>query len=258
MLVDSHCHLDQIDLSNKEGGLASVIADAKSRGVQRILGVAVDLNSSIYLSELSQSYSCLMTSVGVHPLHKSDDNLVSVDDLVSLTELPGVVAIGETGLDKFYSSATFEWQRESFINHLQASDISGKPVIIHSRDAVDETLELLAEFKPSPRGVIHCFTESWEMAKAAIELGFYISFSGIITFNNASDSRVVASKIPLDRLLIETDSPWLTPAPHRGKNNEPKYVLEVAQCLANLHGLHLEELAEITTQNFDRLFKTKD
>ena len=123
---------------------------------------------------------------------------------------------------------------------------------------MDETLELLAEFKPSPRGVIHCFSESWEMAEAAIELGFYISFSGIITFNNASDLRVVASKIPLDRLLIETDSPWLTPAPHRGKNNEPKYVLEVAQCLANLHGIPLEELAEITTQNFDRLFKTKD
>ena len=255
MLVDSHCHLDQIDLSNREGGLSSIIADARSRGVQRILSVAVDIKSSIYLSKLSESHSCLMTSVGVHPLHKSDDKVISVDDLVSLAELPGVVAIGETGLDKFYSTSTFEWQRENFINHLQASDISDKPVIIHSRNAVDETLELLAEFKPSPRGVIHCFTESWEMAKAAIELGFYISFSGIITFNNASDLRLVASKIPLDRLLIETDSPWLTPVPHRGKNNEPKYVLEVAQCLANLHGLPLQELAEITTQNFDRLFK---
>jgi TatD DNase family protein len=158
MLVDSHCHLDQLDLSKKEGGLATVIADAKSRGVQRILGVAVDIKSSIYLSELSQFYSCLMTSVGVHPLHRCDDNVVSIDDLLSLTELPGVVAIGETGLDKFYSSATFQWQRESFINHLQASDISGKPVIIHSSNAVDETLELLAEFNPSPRGVIHCFT----------------------------------------------------------------------------------------------------
>ena len=208
MLVDSRGHRDQIDLSKKEGGLASVIADAKSCGVQRILSVAEDIKSSIYLSELRQSYSCLMTSAGVHPLHKSDDNLVSVDDLVSLTELPGVVAIGDTGLDKFYSSATFEWQRESFINHLQASDISGKPVIIHSRDDVDETLELLAEFEPSPKGVIHCFTESWEMAEAAIELGFYISFSEIITFNNASDLRVVASKIPLNRLLIEIDFPW--------------------------------------------------
>ena len=255
MLVDSHCHLDQIDVSKLEGGLDSIISDALSRGVHRILSVAVDIESSVYLSKLSQSYPCLFTSVGVHPLHKSDDAVVPVNELISLAKLPGVLAIGETGLDQFYSSETIDWQRQSFVNHLKASDISGKPVIIHTRDAVDETLELLSEFKPSSGGVMHCFTESWEMACAAIELGFYISFSGILTFNSASELRHIASKIPLERLLIETDSPWLTPVPFRGRTNEPQYVVEVCECLASLHGLKLDELAKITTQNFNRLFK---
>ena len=255
MLVDSHCHLDQLDLSGRAGGLSAVIADARSQGVMQMLSVAVDLNSSKSLPALMANYPDVYTSVGVHPLHKDSSSVPSVEELVSLASLPGVVAIGETGLDNFYSAQTIEWQRQSFINHLKASQQCGKPVIIHTRDAVDETIALLRAHPSPAAGVMHCFTESLEMAQAAIELGFYISFSGIITFKSAANLRVVAAQIPADRLLVETDSPWLAPVPHRGLKNEPQYVLEVAKCLAKVRGIELEELAKITTQNFQRLFK---
>ena len=255
MLVDSHCHLDQLDLSSRAGGLSAVIADARSQGVMQMLSVAVDLNSSKSLPALMANYPDVYTSVGVHPLHKDSSSVPSVEELVSLASLPGVVAIGETGLDNFYSAQTIEWQRQSFINHLKASQQCGKPVIIHTRDAVDETIELLRTYPSPAAGVMHCFTESLEMAQAAIELGFYISFSGIITFKSAANLRLVAAQIPADRLLVETDSPWLAPVPHRGLKNEPQYVLEVAKCLAEVRGIELEELAKITTQNFQRLFK---
>ena len=255
MLVDTHCHLDQLDLSSRDGGLGGVIADAMAKGVLQMLSVAVDLDSSKSLPTLLANYPNVYTSVGVHPLHKGSSSVPTVEELVSLAGLPGVIAIGETGLDNFYSAETIDWQRQSFINHLKASQQCCKPVIIHTRDAVDETIALLRAHPSPAAGVMHCFTESLEMAEAAMELGFYISFSGIITFKSAADLRSVAAVIPADRLLIETDSPWLAPVPHRGIKNEPQYVLEVAKCVAEVRGIDLDELAKITTQNFQRLFK---
>jgi TatD DNase family protein len=255
MLVDSHCHLDHLDLSDREGGLNAVLADARARGVTQFLSVAVDLATSKSLVAITAEHSDIYSSVGVHPLQKIDQPVPSVEQLLALAEAPGVVAIGETGLDNFYSADTHQWQRESFINHLVASQQSGLPVIIHTRDAREETIALLRAHSLPGAGVMHCFTETWEMAEAALDLGFYISFSGIVTFNSAADLREVARRVPLDRILVETDSPWLAPVPHRGKQNEPQYVWEVAQCVAGLKGISVEELAEITTQNFHRLFR---
>lgn len=255
MLVDSHCHLDHLDLTDREAGLDGVLADARARGITQFLSVAVDLKSSRSLLELTQQQDNVYSSVGVHPLQKIDQPVPEVEQLVALANGPKVVAIGETGLDNFYSADTHQWQRESFINHLLASQQTGKPIIIHTRDARDETIQLLRQYPLQGGGVMHCFTETWEMAEAALELGFYISFSGIITFNSAADLREVVRLVPLERLLVETDSPWLAPVPHRGKQNEPQYVREVAETVAELKGVSLEQLAEITTQNFHRLFK---
>ena len=255
MLVDSHCHLDHLDLTDREAGLDGVLADARARGITQFLSVAVDLKSSRSLLELTQQQDNVYSSVGVHPLQKIDQPVPEVEQLVALANGPKVVAIGETGLDNFYSADTHQWQRESFINHLLASQQTGKPIIIHTRDARDETIQLLRQYPLQGGGVMHCFTETWEMAEAALELGFYISFSGIITFNSAADLREVVRQVPLERLLVETDSPWLAPVPHRGKQNEPQYVREVAETVAELKGVSLEQLAEITTQNFHRLFK---
>tara|TARA_B110000046_G_C13025717_1_gene413962 strand:+ start:7300 stop:8082 length:783 start_codon:yes stop_codon:yes gene_type:complete len=254
MLVDSHCHLDHLALDDREGGLSAVIADAKAKGITQFLSVAVDLASSASLVELTAQYSHVYSSVGVHPLQKITQPVPTVEQLVSLAAAARVVAIGETGLDNFYSAKTLKWQRESFVNHLLAAQQTAKPIIIHTRDARDETIDLLREYRLAAGGVMHCFTETWEMAQAAIELGFYISFSGIVTFNSAADLREVAKKVPLDRILVETDSPWLAPVPHRGKQNEPQYVREVAQCIADLRGISLDRLAQTTTQNFHRLF----
>ena len=255
MLVDSHCHLDHLDIADREGGLEAVLADAHARGITKFLSVAVDLASSASLVDLTALHNNIFSSVGVHPLQKVDQPVPTVSQLLALAEAPNVVAIGETGLDKFYSADTYQWQRDSFINHLKASQQCNKPIIIHTREARDETIALLRQYPLQAGGVMHCFTETWEMAAAALELGFYISFSGIVTFNSASDLREVVRQVPLERLLVETDSPWLAPVPHRGKQNEPQYVLEVAQCVAELKGVSLEQLAEITTQNFHRLFK---
>jgi len=255
MLVDSHCHLDRLDLSKREGGLDAVISSAKARGVSHLLTVAVDLQSSKALAELTTHYDDIYSSVGVHPLQDKELPLPSIDQIVSLAQLPKVVAIGETGLDNFYSAESYEWQRESFINHLQAAKQIQKPVIIHTRDAREETIKLIKDYGSPSAGVLHCFTETWEMAKAAMDLGFYMSFSGIVTFNNAHELRDVVKKIPLDRMLVETDSPWLAPVPHRGKQNEPQFVYEVAERIAEIKNITIEELAEITSANFFKLFK---
>jgi TatD DNase family protein len=255
MLVDSHCHLDRLDLAQREGGLNAVIEDAKARGISHLLTVAVDLDSSKSLIDLTSKYSNIYSSVGVHPLQENQPPVPTVDAITSLAKAPRVVAVGETGLDNYYSSDSFEWQRQSFINHLIVAQELQKPVIVHTRDARTETIDLLSQFKSEANGVLHCFTETWEMAKAALDLGFYLSFSGIVTFKNADELRQVVSKVPLDRILVETDSPWLAPVPYRGKQNEPQYVYEVAQCIADIKNLQLEQLAEITTSNFFQLFK---
>ncbi len=255
MLVDSHCHLDRLDLSDRDAGLDGILADARARGITQFLSVAVDLATSASLVELTERYDHVYSSVGVHPLQKIDQPVPEVEQLVALARAPKVVAIGETGLDNFYSAESHQWQRDSFIRHLQASQQTGLPIIIHTRDAREETLELLRQYPLQAAGVMHCFTETWEMAEAAIELGFYISFSGIVTFKSADELREVVRRMPLDRILVETDSPWLAPVPHRGKQNEPQYVREVAETVADLKGVSLEQLAEITTQNFHRLFR---
>ena len=255
MLVDSHCHLDRLDLSDRDAGLDGILADARARGITQFLSVAVDLATSASLVELTERYDHVYSSVGVHPLQKIDQPVPEVEQLVALARAPKVGAIGETGLDNFYSAESHQWQRDSFIRHLQASQQTGLPIIIHTRDAREETLELLRQYPLQAAGVMHCFTETWEMAEAAIELGFYISFSGIVTFKSADELREVVRRVPLDRILVETDSPWLAPVPHRGKQNEPQYVREVAETVADLKGVSLEQLAEITTQNFHRLFR---
>ena len=255
MLVDSHCHLDRLDLSDRDAGLDGILADARARGITQFLSVAVDLATSASLVELTERYDHVYSSVGVHPLQKIDQPVPEVEQLMALARAPKVVAIGETGLDNFYSAESHQWQRDSFIRHLQASQQTGLPIIIHTRDAREETLELLRQYPLQAAGVMHCFTETWEMAEAAIELGFYISFSGIVTFKSADELREVVRRVPLDRILVETDSPWLAPVPHRGKQNEPQYVREVAETVADLKGVSLEQLAEITTQNFHRLFR---
>ncbi|MBT5388439.1 MAG: TatD family hydrolase [Porticoccaceae bacterium] len=255
MLVDSHCHLDHLDLSDRDGGLRSVIEDAQARGVGKFLTVAVDLDTSASLVKITAAYDNVFSSVGVHPLQKIDRPVPCVEELVALSKAPSVVAIGETGLDNFYSAETHQWQRDSFINHLKASQLTDKPIIIHTRDARTETIDLLRQYPLPAGGVMHCFTENWEMAKAALDLNFYISFSGIVTFKTANELRVVVAKVPLDRLLVETDSPWLAPVPYRGKQNEPQYVREVAETVAAIKGVTVDELAEITTQNFHRLFR---
>ena len=255
MLVDSHCHLDHLDLSDYQGSLHTLLQAARDRGVTGFLSVGVDLESSRKLILLTEEYDDVKVSVGVHPLQKSRPAIPEISELVTLGKHLGVVAIGETGLDNYYDSESADWQQESFARHLQAASALAKPVIVHSRDARDETIAILRQHADvNAAGVIHCFTETWEMARDAMDLNFYISFSGIITFRNASELREVVKKVPLDRMLVETDAPWLAPVPYRGKQNEPKYVVEVAKTVAEIKGLSYEEVVETTTHNVEQLF----
>lgn len=255
MLVDSHCHLDRIDLKPYDGDLAAAVAAAQARGVERMLCIGIDLENAPTVVDIARRFDNIYASVGVHPLDISE-SICGVEQLVSLADQPKVIAIGETGLDYYYSAENSEAQQCSFASHLQASARTGKPVIVHTRDAREDTLRLIAQHgDPAVAGVLHCFTESWEMASAAMDVGYYISFSGIITFKNAAELREVVKRVPMERLLVETDSPYLAPVPYRGKKNEPKYVREVAECVAELKGLSFDEVATQTSRNFDRLFR---
>jgi TatD DNase family protein len=203
--------------------------------------------------ETVKHFPDVSVSCGVHPLHQ--DDACSYEELLEKAQQDEVVAIGETGLDYFYSPESKAVQLTSFVDHIKVANETNKPLIIHTRDARDDTINLLKEHKaPHTKGVLHCFTESLEMAQAAIEMDFYISISGIVTFNSADELRDVVKAIPLERLLIETDSPWLAPVPHRGKQNQPGYVVEVAEFIAELKGVSVKELAQITTKNFYDLF----
>lgn len=254
MLVDSHCHLDRIDLAPYDGDLGAALAAARERGVTRMLCIGIDRGNAEAVCGIARAYAGVYASVGIHPLDLKGE-LESVDTLVALADRPEVIAIGETGLDYYYSRDNQAVQHESFRVHLRAASRLRKPVIVHSREAREDTLALIREAGDvEVGGVLHCFTESWEMARAALDLNYCISFSGIITFKNAADLREVVKKVPLDRILVETDSPYLAPIPYRGKSNEPKYTREVAQWVADLKGVTLTEIAEITTANFDRLF----
>jgi len=254
MFVDSHCHLDRVDLTPYDGDFDRMLAGARSDGVHHILCVCIDLEHYRPMRQLVAPYENVSVSVGVHPNEQS----VTEPDLDTLIELgsdPQVVAIGETGLDYHYNEGDLDWQRRRFETHIAAARAVGKPLVIHTRDARADTIELMrAADAGAAGGVMHCFTETWEMAKQAMDLGFYISFSGILTFKSAGALRDVAARVPLQRLLIETDSPYLAPVPHRGKKNEPRLVPYVAALLAQLRGCSVEEIAEITTANFFALF----
>lgn len=259
MFVDSHCHLDRVDLSPYEGDFGRLMAATAESDVSHMLCVSIDLDQYPRMRQLVDPYPNVDVSVGVHPNEGVDGVRViepRVDELVALARDPRVVAIGETGLDYHYGGdRDLERQRARFRTHIRAARASGKPLVIHSRDARADTIRILREEGASAvGGVLHCFTETWEMAEQGLDLGFYVSFSGIVTFKNAAPLREVAGRIPLDRLLIETDSPYLAPIPFRGKPNEPRLVLHVAFCIAQMRGISVNELAAATSSNYFRLF----
>lgn len=254
MLVDSHCHLDRLDLTRFDRGLAGVLAAAETQGVTRLLSVATDLESGPALARLTAPYPQIALSVGVHP-SEDGSRAPTVTELITLGRAPRVVAIGETGLDYHYGADYAARQQDWFRIHIAAARQLGKPLIVHTRSARQDTLRLLAEEGAAEvGGVLHCFTEDWAMAEQALELNFYVSFSGIVTFKNARMVQDAAQRMPADRLLVETDSPYLAPMPHRGQSNQPAWVRHVAEFVAQLRGESLEQVAAITTANYLRLF----
>lgn len=254
MLVDSHCHLDKLDLAAYDGNLNAALQAAFARHISHVVCIGIDMDNIQSVLSLAEQYAQVFATVGVHPLYR-ENREPTLDELVRVAAHPKVIAIGETGLDYFYGEGDLQWQRDRFITHIRAARQTNLPLVIHTRGAKEDTLNFLRdEGAGEIRGVMHCFTEDLEMAKRAIDMGFLISISGIVTFRNADELRAVVQALPLDRLLVETDAPWLTPVPHRGKSNEPKYVVEVAQKVAELKGVSLETVAEQTTQNFFDLF----
>lgn len=252
MLVDSHCHLDFPDLAIN---LDELLANMRDQDVSHALCVSVNLQDFPRVLALAEAHSNLFASVGVHPDY---ENLAEPQaaQLATLACHPRVVAIGETGLDYFRLKGDLEWQRERFRQHIRAARLCSKPLIIHTRAAAADTLRIMAEEgADSVGGVMHCFTESWEVAQQAMEMNFYISFSGIVTFKKATNLKDIAKRIPLERMLVETDSPYLAPVPHRGKINQPAFVRHVAEEIAALRGITVNEVDAATTRNFFKLFK---
>ncbi len=253
LLVDSHCHLDFPDFVNEQDRLLAGMAES---GVGWALCAGVTLERFPAMLDMVEAHDNLFASVGVHPDNQEGRD-PTIDDLLSLAAHPKVVAIGETGLDYYRLTGDLEWQRNRFRRHIRAAKECGKPLIIHTRSSFEDTLKVLRkEGTDSVGGVFHCFTESIEVAQQVLDLGFYISISGIVTFKNAAAIKEVARTIPLDKLLVETDSPYLAPVPHRGKRNEPAYVRYVAEEVAKLRGIEYSALAEATTRNFFKLFKS--
>ena len=252
--VDSHCHLNFPELSEN---IADVLAQMRHNDVVGVLCVSVNLADFPQVLALAEQHPNIYASVGVHPDYEGVEE-PSVARLIELAQHPKVIAIGETGLDYFRLKGDLEWQRTRFRNHIRAARECGKPLIIHTREAAADTLRIMAEENAAEAGgVMHCFTETWEVAQAALAMGFYISFSGIVTFKSAKQIKEVAQRTPLERILIETDAPYLAPAPHRGKLNQPAYVKHVAEEIAVLRGVSAEEIGGSTTENFKRLFKLK-
>ncbi len=258
--VDSHCHLDMLDLNDFGQNMDNVIAQARDSQVTDMLSIAVDLESFPRVLATARAYSEVYASVGLHPCH-TPETLLSVDELVRLADDPDVIAIGETGLDYYMNQGVcpkgenFLWQKNRFRTHIQAAVATSKPLIIHTRDAREDTLKILAEENAQQCGAImHCFVEDIPTAEKALEMGFYISFSGIVTFKNAQAIQEVAKIVPDDRLLIETDSPYLAPVPMRGKKNQPAYVTYVGEFLAQLRECSVEHIARVTRENYFRLF----
>ena len=254
MLIDSHCHLDRLDLAPYDQDFSGFVRAARGQGVDHMLCVSISLEAYPDMLRLVEAHDCISVSVGVHP-NEQDCQEPSVDELVGLAHHPKVVAIGETGLDYFRSEGDLTWQHERFRTHIRAARQSGKPLIIHTREARADTLRIMEEEGAAEvGGVLHCFTEDWETARRALELNFYISFSGIVTFRNATQIQEVARKVPENRFLVETDSPYLAPMPHRGKPNYPLYVNHVAQFIADLRRIPVEQVAQLSTDNYHNLF----
>lgn len=251
MLVDSHCHIDFPDLADS---LPQVLGLMQDNDVGCAVCIGVTLEDFPRIRVLSESNRTIFASVGVHP-ETTGVREPSIADLVALAQHPKVIAIGETGLDYYWHKDAPEWQRERFRVHIRAAIESGKPLVVHNREATADTLRVMAEERAGQvGGILHCFTESWDVAEAALDLGFHISLSGIVTFKNALVVKEVARRVPLDRLLVETDAPYLAPVPYRGKLNQPGYVRYVAEEIAMLRGVSYEEIASATTENFFRLF----
>ncbi|GAB4357613.1 MAG: TatD family hydrolase [Gammaproteobacteria bacterium] len=254
MLVDSHCHLDRLDLRPFGGEIASAIRAAVESGVTHMLCVGIDLEAYPGMMEIVRRFPNVFGSVGVHPNEREGEE-PSVERLVEEAQDPDIIAIGETGLDYFRCKGDLEWQRKRLRVHIAAARACGKPLIVHTRDSMEDTLEILeAEGAGEVGGVMHCFTGNAEEAKRAVDLGFHVSFSGIVTFPSAGDIQAAAAMLPEERLLVETDSPYLAPVPHRGKSNHPAWVRAVAEKVAELRGVTLQEIANTTSRNFSTLF----
>lgn len=257
-LVDSHCHLDRLDLTPFDNQLPNALEYAQQQGVGHMLCVSINMEHYAEVRETARQFDFVSASVGVHP-NETDGHDPSVDELLALADDSQIVAIGETGLDYFRSEGDLGWQQERFRRHIAAARVSRKPLIIHMRDATEDTLRILREENADEvGGVMHCFVEDWETAQQALDLNFYISFSGIVTFKNAVELQQVAQKVPADKMLVETDSPYLAPVPYRGKSNQPAYVYHVAKKIAELRETTLEDVAQQTTDNYFKLFGKLD
>lgn len=255
-IIDSHCHIDRVDLSKFGGSIESMLEQAKDLEVKQFLCISINLEDYPKVLDLAQNYPEIYASVGVHPTEQGGQD-PSVEQLVELANNDRVLAIGETGLDYFHlNREEVDWQRERFVRHIEAGKQTQKPIIIHTREAKADTLAMMKEHR-AEKGVMHCFVEDYATAKKCIDMGFYISISGIVTFKNAHTLHEVASKIPLDAMLVETDAPYLTPVPYRGKANMPGYTRYVADYVAQLRGISTQEIAEETTKNFNQLFGLK-
>lgn len=253
MLVDSHCHLDFPELS---ADLPGVLSRMNDNGVTHALTISTTLETFPAVRAVAYAHPNVWCSAGVHPDEKRDGREATLDELLSMGSDARVVAIGETGLDYYRVEGDTQWQRERFRTHIRAARKLGKPLVIHTRNAAEDTLRVMREEGAAEvGGVMHCFTESWEVAQGAMDQGFHISFSGIVTFKNAKDLKEVARRVPLERMLVETDSPYLAPVPHRGKPNQPAFVKHVAEEIAALRGIGFDEVARATTDNFFRLFR---
>jgi len=253
-LIDSHCHLDRLDLEPYDGKLENALNYANELGVAHMLCVSINMENFKAVIDTAKKYDFVSASVGVHPNEQGGHD-PSAEELITLAYDKDIVAIGETGLDYFRSEGDLTWQHDRLRRHIAASRETKKPLIIHMRDATEDTLRILKEEKADEvGGVMHCFVEDWETAQRALDLNFVISFSGIVTFNSAKELQEVAKKVPQDKMLVETDSPYLAPVPFRGKSNQPAYVVNVAEKISELRDIPLDEVAKLTSQNYFNLF----
>lgn len=254
MFIDSHCHPYLLDVYKNEQDFDQWVRDTKAAGIDAMLCVAVDMITAKTALTMAEKYDFIYASVGSHPSETEEDDL-QIETIVDFAKHKKIIAIGETGLDYYYHADHLDVMRKRFRDHIHAANLSKKPLIIHTRHAVSDTLQIMREENAREcGGVMHCFTESLAMAKSSLDLGFYISFSGIVTFKNAAELVEVAKYVPLEKILIETDAPYLAPVPFRGKTNEPKYVKYVAEKIAEIKNMSVKEVARQTSQNFCELF----